>query len=249
MHRIPGSSRCLRVPAALPAGWSCGSPLASAGPAAGAGSRQCWSCQGGSGRRKWGQWPTVVDRKDLNGLLLQLQSWSLNQKKKTRRFVFGNAALRKTWLWLWIISQWEGATFSIMCVLPSDVCCDRFACRVVAADAHVLTLNKNLLAQPLLDAAGVLYTHQQEQKLTIWFICCLGLGRWGSWLKAVGRKWLIRRGTHTHTHTSVTMVTTQRTSCLESAAMAVTVVLCHRLLSVWTIISILIININQHQQD
>lgn len=61
--------------------------------------------------------------------------------------------------------------------LPTGVCCDSFACHVVAADAHVLTLNKNLLAQPLLDAAGALFTHQQEQKLTIWFICCLGLGR------------------------------------------------------------------------
>lgn len=77
--------------------------------------------------------------------------------------------------------------------------------QLVAADAHVLTLNKNVLAQAPLDAAGVLFTHQREQKLTIWFICCLGHGRWGSWLKAVERKWLIRKKypqTHTHTHLS-----------------------------------------------
>lgn len=39
-------------------------------------------------------------------------------------------------------------------MLPPDVCCDSFPCHIVVADVHVLTLNKNLLAQPLLDAAG-----------------------------------------------------------------------------------------------
>lgn len=58
------------------------------------------------------------------------------------------------------------------------------------AVALVSTLNKNLLAQMLL---GFLFMHQQEQKLTVWVICCLGHGRWPSWLKAVGRKRLIRR--------------------------------------------------------
>lgn len=58
--------------------------------------------------------------------------------------------------------------------------------------------SKNLLAQPPTDAVGVGFTHQQEQKLTIWLICSLGLGRRGSWLKAEGRKGLIRKDT-THT--------------------------------------------------
>lgn len=56
--------------------------------------------------------------------------------------------------------------------------------------------------------------------------------------------------THTHTHTSVTMVTTQWTSYLDISSHAVSDTLCHRLPSVWMIISsiIIIININQYQQ-
>lgn len=108
----------------------------------------------------------------------------------------------------------RGANICKTFSLPPDVCCDK-CMRHASADAHVLTFNKNLLAQPPLDAAGVLFfTHQQEQKLTIWFVCCLGLGKWRSWLKAVGRKWLIRKRC-THTHHSVTMVTTQWTSWLD----------------------------------
>lgn len=91
----------------------------------------------------------------------------------------------------------QGASFFVISTLSPDVCCPSPVRHMVAADAHVLTFHKNLLAQPLLEAAGLLSMHQQELKLTIWFICCLGLGRWGSWLKAVGRKWLIRKGTHT----------------------------------------------------
>lgn len=70
-----------------------------------------------------------------------------------------------------------GGHFYVIFALLPDVRCDSFARHVVAADARVLTLNKNLLAQLSLDAAGVLFTHQQEQKLTIWFFCCLGHGR------------------------------------------------------------------------
>lgn len=69
-----------------------------------------------------------------------------------------------------------GGHFYVIFALLPDVRCDSFARHVVAADARVLTL-KNLLAQLSLDAAGVLFTHQQEQKLTIWFFCCLGHGR------------------------------------------------------------------------
>lgn len=125
-----------------------------------------------------------------------------------------SSTLKTTWLWFYIIPLNRGGP---LCNIhaPPDVFCDSFACHVVA---HVLTFNKNLLAQATLDAAGDLFMHQQEQRLTIWFFCCLGLGRWGSWLKAVERKWLIRKETHTlaHRHLSVTMVTSQWTSCLDN---------------------------------
>lgn len=70
-----------------------------------------------------------------------------------------------------------GGHFYVIFALLPDVRCDSFARQFVDADARVSTLNKNLLAQLPLDASGVLFTHQQEQKLTIWFICCLGHGR------------------------------------------------------------------------
>lgn len=164
-------------------------------------------------------------------------------KQKTGWFVFGIAALKKNLAATLNNFATGGGHFYIIYTLPPDVSCDRFACHFVAAVARVLTLNKNLLAQPRLDAAGLLFTHQQEQKLTIWFICCLGLGRWGSWLKAVGRKWLIRKGTHTHTHLCNHGYCLVNVIVWMSAAMAVSTTLRHRLPSVWTITSI--ININQ----
>lgn len=172
-HHITGSYHCPRAPAVLPAGWSCGSAWAWAGPAAGAGSRRCSSCLGESGRQSWGPWPKVDGWMDQN--CLPLQSWSLGHMKGQ----------------FWILHA---------CILP-NVCWDSLLCQTVSTDKLVLRVkNRNASAQPLLDAAGRLSTHQQEQELTIWFICSLVLGRRGSWLKAVRRKWLIRKDTlNTHT--------------------------------------------------
>lgn len=135
--------------------------------------------------------------------------------RETEMVCLGNYSTYKNFA-DWIISQRRGGHFYVMYTLVWDVCCDSLYVSRCCSWCSCIDTYKNLLAQPLLDAAGFFFffTLQQEQKLTIWFICCLGLGRWGSWLKAVGRKWLIRKSTHTHT--SVTMVTTiQRMSCLD----------------------------------
>lgn len=48
---------------------------------------------------------------------------------------------------------------------------------LVVPHVPVFTLIKSLLAQTPLGAVEPLFTHQQEHKLTIWFIGCLGHGR------------------------------------------------------------------------
>lgn len=79
-HHTPGSCCCPRVPAALPAWWSCGSAWVSVGRAAGVGSPRCWSCPGESDRRSPGLWPRVGGRWGQSPVLLlqqQLRSWIL----------------------------------------------------------------------------------------------------------------------------------------------------------------------------
>lgn len=90
----------------------------------------------------------------------------------TEQFVLELQHNGKTWQRLNNFTS-EGQLY-VMHTLAPDVCCDSFVCHIVVGDSRVLTLkNKESISTTSTGCCwGFLFTHQREQKLTIWFICC-----------------------------------------------------------------------------